>query len=402
MPRTDTRLSPLEFVRTLGSLYGRAGAASTALDATYQRFRRLLRRAYGVSMRAPSDDVAAAVRDARRAADTTPLLTTLRACDAAREDLSLHPNRALALAQELDDLTRAFHLAGRVPAPKESANGGGAARSRGTSASRDGQGDRRPGRSQERLPRRRFCAKATRCSKACPGIAKTLTVKALVAAARPRVPARAVHVRPDARRHPRHERRQPVAPARFQLHKGPAFTDLLLVDEINRMPPRTQAALLECMEERQVTIDGMRHRAVRRSSPCSRRRTRSSSKARIRCRRRSSIASSLKIRVPYPDAEDEIALLTSVQRGFDAHNLDALGIDADRPEGLLSQARARGPARHRAGRALRLHRRRSCAATRDWPALVARREPARRGEPDARRQSASPPSTAATICSPTT
>ncbi len=36
------------------------------------------------------------------------------------------------------------------------------------------------------------------------------------------------------------------------------FTDLLLVDEINRMPPRTQAALLECMEERQVTSDGMR------------------------------------------------------------------------------------------------------------------------------------------------
>jgi len=35
------------------------------------------------------------------------------------------------------------------------------------------------------------------------------------------------------------------------------FTDLLLVDEINRMPPRTQAALLECMEERQVTSDGV-------------------------------------------------------------------------------------------------------------------------------------------------
>jgi MoxR-like ATPase len=45
----------------------------------------------------------------------------------------------------------------------------------------------------------------------------------------------------------------------FHLHKGPIFTDLLLVDEINRMPPRTQAALLEAMEERQVTIDGARH-----------------------------------------------------------------------------------------------------------------------------------------------
>jgi len=45
----------------------------------------------------------------------------------------------------------------------------------------------------------------------------------------------------------------------FNLHKGPVFTDLLLVDEVNRMPPRTQAALLECMEEYQVTIDGVRH-----------------------------------------------------------------------------------------------------------------------------------------------
>jgi len=45
----------------------------------------------------------------------------------------------------------------------------------------------------------------------------------------------------------------------FTFHNGPVFTDLLLVDEINRMPPRTQAALLECMEERQVTADGVRH-----------------------------------------------------------------------------------------------------------------------------------------------
>jgi MoxR-like ATPase len=45
----------------------------------------------------------------------------------------------------------------------------------------------------------------------------------------------------------------------FSLHRGPMFTDLLLVDEVNRMPPRTQASLLESMEERQVTIDGVRH-----------------------------------------------------------------------------------------------------------------------------------------------
>ena len=43
---------------------------------------------------------------------------------------------------------------------------------------------------------------------------------------------------------------------RFEMVKGPVFTNVLLADEINRAPPKTQAALLEAMEERQVTIDG--------------------------------------------------------------------------------------------------------------------------------------------------
>ena len=43
----------------------------------------------------------------------------------------------------------------------------------------------------------------------------------------------------------------------FTLRKGPVFTNILLADEINRATPRTQAGLLECMEERQVTIDGV-------------------------------------------------------------------------------------------------------------------------------------------------
>jgi MoxR-like ATPase len=47
-----------------------------------------------------------------------------------------------------------------------------------------------------------------------------------------------------------------VASSSFSLRRGPVFTDLLLADEINRTPPKTQAALLEAMEERQVTIDG--------------------------------------------------------------------------------------------------------------------------------------------------
>ncbi len=47
---------------------------------------------------------------------------------------------------------------------------------------------------------------------------------------------------------------------RFSLTKGPVFCQLLLADEINRTPPKTQAALLEAMQERQVTIDGAPHR----------------------------------------------------------------------------------------------------------------------------------------------
>lgn len=46
----------------------------------------------------------------------------------------------------------------------------------------------------------------------------------------------------------------------FELLKGPVFTNVLLVDEINRSPPKTQSAVLEAMEERQITIEGETHR----------------------------------------------------------------------------------------------------------------------------------------------
>jgi len=50
--------------------------------------------------------------------------------------------------------------------------------------------------------------------------------------------------------------------SQFVLEKGPIFTNVLLADEINRAPPKTQAGLLEAMEERQVTIEGETHRLV--------------------------------------------------------------------------------------------------------------------------------------------
>ena len=49
----------------------------------------------------------------------------------------------------------------------------------------------------------------------------------------------------------------------FEFRPGPIFTNLLLADEINRAPPKTQAALLEAMQERQVTIEGVTHRLAR-------------------------------------------------------------------------------------------------------------------------------------------
>ena len=51
--------------------------------------------------------------------------------------------------------------------------------------------------------------------------------------------------------------------AAFAFRPGPVFTNLLLADEINRTPPKTQAALLEAMEERQVSVDGEAQAAAR-------------------------------------------------------------------------------------------------------------------------------------------
>ena len=93
----------------------------------------------------------------------------------------------------------------------------------------------------------------------------------------------------------------PTSPARssttsgratFEFRKGPVFTGLLLADEINRTPPKTQAALLEAMQEHQVTVEGQTFPLATARSTSSRRPTRSSTKAPTRCRRPSSTGSS--------------------------------------------------------------------------------------------------------------
>jgi MoxR-like ATPase len=51
--------------------------------------------------------------------------------------------------------------------------------------------------------------------------------------------------------------------ASFEFHPGPVFANIVLVDEINRASPKTQSGLLECMQERQITIDGTKHELAR-------------------------------------------------------------------------------------------------------------------------------------------
>src|SRR5580700_4699816 len=128
-----------------------------------------------------------------------------------------------------------------------------------------------------------------------------------------------------------------LADGTFRLHQGPVFTHLLLVDEVNRMPPRTQAALLECMEERQVTIDGARHQlssfftVFATQNPIDFEGTYQLPEAELD-------RFLVKIRVQYPGADEEVRLLANVHGGFDAHNLDAADLRPVPPD-LLASAR---------------------------------------------------------------
>jgi MoxR-like ATPase len=128
-----------------------------------------------------------------------------------------------------------------------------------------------------------------------------------------------------------------LADGTFRLHQGPVFTHLLLVDEVNRMPPRTQAALLECMEERQVTIDGARHQlssfftVFATQNPIDFEGTYQLPEAELD-------RFLVKIRVHYPGADEEVRLLANVHGGFDAHDLDAADLRPVPPD-LLASAR---------------------------------------------------------------
>jgi len=168
-----------------------------------------------------------------------------------------------------------------------------------------------------------------------PGIAKTLTVKALsrlmwlgfqrVQCTSDLMPADIVGTNILN-----------MATSAFQLHPGPVFTDLLLVDEVNRMPPRTQAALLECMEEHQVTIDGKTYplppffTVFATQNPIEFEGTYPLPEAQLD-------RFLLKLRVTYPAVQDEVQLLANVQNGFESRELEKMNLRTIAP-GLLEQA----------------------------------------------------------------
>jgi MoxR-like ATPase len=157
-----------------------------------------------------------------------------------------------------------------------------------------------------------------------------------------------------------------MATSTFSLHRGPVFTDLLLVDEINRTSPRTQAALLESMEERQVTIDGTRYplsgnfTVLATQNPIEFEGTYPLPEAQLD-------RFLLKIRVAYPSEKEEGEILARFEQGFDPRRLDEIPITPiDR--GVLEAARQE-IAKVRVEPAIYTYLVNLVRRTRDFPAL---------------------------------
>ena len=152
----------------------------------------------------------------------------------------------------------------------------------------------------------------------------------------------------------------------FSLHRGPVFTDLLLVDEINRTSPRTQAALLEAMEERQVTIDGTRY-------PLSENFTVLATQNPIEFEGTYPLPEAqldrflLKIRVSYPSSEEETQILKQYEKGFNPRHFEEIPLNQLDPA-LLPAAR-REIESVRVEPALYSYVISLVRRTRDWPAI---------------------------------
>ena len=125
----------------------------------------------------------------------------------------------------------------------------------------------------------------------------------------------------------------------FNLKRGPVFTNVLLADEINRAPAKTQSALLECMEERQVSIDGVRHElappfmVLATQNPVEYEGTYPLPEAQLD-------RFLFKLRVDYPGRETEQQILMNYHNGFDASQLSDAGVEGVIDKDLLGQCQA--------------------------------------------------------------
>ncbi|MGK5676188.1 AAA family ATPase [Micromonospora sp. URMC 106] len=155
--------------------------------------------------------------------------------------------------------------------------------------------------------------------------------------------------------------------AAFAFREGPVFTNLLLADEINRTPPKTQSALLEVMEERQVTVEGDRRPlpdpfiVAATQNPIEYEGTYPLPEAQLD-------RFLLKLTVPLPSREEEMGVLRAHHAGFDPRDLTAAGVRPVATAADLAAARAAVGRVHMAeplfGYIVDL-----CRATRSTPAL---------------------------------
>ncbi len=129
-----------------------------------------------------------------------------------------------------------------------------------------------------------------------------------------------------------------MATSRFSLRQGPIFTDILLADEINRTPPKTQAALLEAMEERQVTIDGESHQlsdmflVLATENPIEYEGTYPLPEAQLD-------RFLFKILINYPTLDEELLVIANWQAGFNSRRLDAVNLDIFKEPGVINRCR---------------------------------------------------------------
>jgi MoxR-like ATPase len=170
-----------------------------------------------------------------------------------------------------------------------------------------------------------------------PGVAKTLLVRALGASLD--LETKRLQFTPDLM--PGDVTGSLIFDARtaaFEFREGPVFTNLLLADEINRTPPKTQSALLEVMEERQVTVDGKARPlptpflVAATQNPIEYEGTYPLPEAQLD-------RFLLKLTVPLPERDEEFGVLRAHHTGFDPRDLAAAGVTAVAGPDELAAAR---------------------------------------------------------------